>query len=75
VAAQRDTRALSTNPVHSEQLLVVGRDPASVLFVDVAADGEGHLPATNVPARRIVPVVLAHRASPSAKSASITSSP
>jgi DNA-binding beta-propeller fold protein YncE len=58
VASQRDTRAIALNtaPDRAGQLLVASRDPASLLFVDVGERSLDNLPATNVPARRIVPV-------------------
>jgi len=58
VAAQRDTRAIAVNPVRSGELLVAGRDPASLLFVDtqLSAATQDSAALTNFPARDIVPV-------------------
>jgi len=58
VAAQRDTRAIATNPAKPGQLLVVSRDPAALLFVDTqrAPSDPSGTALTNFPARDIVPV-------------------
>lgn len=60
VAAQRDTRgvvALSDpSSAVSGQLAVTGRDPASLMFLDVGPSPAGNLPALSVRVRQIVNV-------------------
>jgi DNA-binding beta-propeller fold protein YncE len=58
VAAQRDTRAVAVNPARPGELLVAGRDPASLLFVNTQATAavQNSAALTNFPARDIVSV-------------------
>jgi DNA-binding beta-propeller fold protein YncE len=54
VSSSRDTRGVAMSPTHAGLALVVSREPASLLWVDVAGSLNGSLPPTSAPARRIV---------------------
>jgi hypothetical protein len=56
VAAQADTRGIGVLSDASApgRLAVLGREPASLLFVDVGPNSTGSLPATHVPVEQIV---------------------
>jgi hypothetical protein len=56
VSQQRDTRAVSMNPSVPTQALVVSRDPAALLWADVAGSLDGSLPAGSAPARRTLKI-------------------
>jgi hypothetical protein len=56
VSQQRDTRAVSMNPSLPTQALVVSRDPAALLWADVAGSLDGSLPAGSAPARRTLKI-------------------
>jgi DNA-binding beta-propeller fold protein YncE len=55
-ARQRDTRGIKMNPAHAGQALVASHDPSALLFVDVATDASGDIPAASANTRETVPM-------------------